>query len=81
MVPATQPNQNLNFKYLSEDIENRNNKIEILVWWKDNAHRLSVLAHWVRDVLDIPIATVVSESAFSTSGCILDDFHTSLTHS
>jgi hypothetical protein len=32
-----------------------------------------------RDVLAIPISTVAAESAFSTSGHILDDFGTSLT--
>ena len=66
-------------KYLSEDTEDRNKKIDILVWWKDNAPRLPVLAHLARDVLAIPVSTVASESAFSTSGRILDDFRTSLT--
>ena len=66
-------------KYLSEDIEDRNKKIDILVWWKDKAPRLPVLAHLARDVLAIPVSTVASESAFSTSGRILDDFRTSLT--
>jgi len=66
-------------KYLSEDTEDRNKKIDILVWWRDNAPRLPVLAHLARDVLAIPISTVASESAFSTSGRILDDFRTSLT--
>ena len=66
-------------KYLSEDTDDRNKKIDILVWWRDNAPRLPVLAHLARDVLAIPVSTVASESAFSTSGRILDDFRTSLT--
>lgn len=54
-------------------------KIVILIWWKDNAHRLSLLVHMAQDVLAIPISTVALESVFSTSGCILEDFRTSLT--
>jgi hypothetical protein len=37
------------------------------------------MAQLARDVLAIPISIVASESAFSTSGRILDDFRTSLT--
>jgi uncharacterized membrane protein len=40
---------------------------------------LPVLVHMAQDILDIPISTVASESVFSTSGCISDDFRTSLT--
>ena len=66
-------------KYLAEDTEDGDAKLDILAWWKLNAHRYPVLAHLARDVLAIPISTVASESAFSTSGRILDDFRTSLT--
>jgi hypothetical protein len=66
-------------KYLSEDCEDTEKKIVILIWWKDNAHRLSLLVHMAQDVLAIPISTVALESVFSTSGCILEDFRTSLT--
>lgn len=66
-------------KYLAEDPKDQDSKLDILGWWKLNSHRYPVLAHLARDVLAIPISTVASESAFSTSGRILDDFHTSLT--
>lgn len=66
-------------KYLAEETENTEKKIDILSWWKVNANRFPVLGHMARDVLAIPITTVASESAFSTSGRILDDFRTSLT--
>jgi hypothetical protein len=66
-------------KYLYEEIEDPESKIDILAWWKVNSNRFLVLGHMARDVLAIPITTVASESAFSTGGCILDDFRTSLT--
>jgi hypothetical protein len=66
-------------KYLTEETEDTDTKIDILFWWKVNAHRFPILAHMSRDVLAIPISTVAAESAFSTSGRILDDFRTSLT--
>lgn len=66
-------------KYLAEDPEDTETKIDILGWWKVNAQRFPVLSHMARDVLAIPISTVASESVFSTTGRILDDFRTSLT--
>jgi hypothetical protein len=44
-----------------------------------NSSRFPVLARLARDVLPILVSTVASESVFSTSGRILDDFRTSLT--
>eukprot|EP00267_Zea_mays_P043652 XP_020395764.1 zinc finger BED domain-containing protein RICESLEEPER 2-like [Zea mays] len=66
-------------KYLTEENEDTERKLNILAWWKAHAHRFPILAHLARDVLAMPISTVASESAFSTSGRILDDFRTSLT--
>ena len=66
-------------KYLADDTEDQETKFDILAWWGVNAARFPILAHLARDVLAIPISTVASEVAFSTSGRVLDDFRTSLT--
>eukprot|EP00267_Zea_mays_P054567 XP_020407811.1 zinc finger BED domain-containing protein RICESLEEPER 2-like [Zea mays] len=66
-------------KYLSEETEDTEMKIDLLVWWKASEQRFPVLSRLARDVLAIPISTVASEYAFSTSGRILDDFRSSLT--
>ncbi|KAM0870723.1 hypothetical protein ACQ4PT_039831 [Festuca glaucescens] len=66
-------------KYLAEDCEDPYQKLDVLAWWKLNASRFPIVARLAHDVLAIPISTVASESAFGTSGRILDDFRTSLT--
>jgi hypothetical protein len=66
-------------KYLSEATEDTEMKLDLLVWWKASEQRFPILSRMARDVLAIPISTVASESAFSTSGRILDDFRSSLT--
>jgi hypothetical protein len=66
-------------KYLAEDTEELTAEFDLLEWWKLNAPRFPVLSKMARDILAIPISTVASESAFSTSGRILDDFRSSLT--
>jgi hypothetical protein len=66
-------------KYLAEETENTDMKIDLLVRWKACEQRFPILSRMARDVLAIPISTVASESAFSTSGRILDDFRSSLT--
>jgi hypothetical protein len=66
-------------KYLAEECEEDDKKFDILQWWKAQSSRFPILSRLARDVLAIPISTVASEAAFSTSGRILDDFRTSLT--
>ncbi|XP_019150660.1 PREDICTED: zinc finger BED domain-containing protein RICESLEEPER 2-like [Ipomoea nil] len=65
--------------YLSEGIVEEEESFDILGWWKINSARFPVLSKLARDVLAIPISTVASESAFSTSGRVLDPFRSSLT--
>uniref|UniRef100_A0A2N9FA16 BED-type domain-containing protein n=1 Tax=Fagus sylvatica TaxID=28930 RepID=A0A2N9FA16_FAGSY len=43
-----------------------------------NSSRYQVLSKMARDVLAVFVSTVASESAFSTGGCILDPFRSSL---
>jgi hypothetical protein len=50
----------------------------MLAWWKSNVSNYLILAEIARDVLAIPISHVVSEFAFSISGCVLDSFRSSL---
>ncbi|XP_062093497.1 zinc finger BED domain-containing protein RICESLEEPER 2-like [Humulus lupulus] len=66
-------------KYLAEETINpMTSSFDILLWWKDNSQRFKILSMIAKDVLAIPVSTVASESAFSTSGCILDSFRSSL---
>jgi hypothetical protein len=66
-------------KYLTEETEHTDIKIDILFWWKVDAHSFPILAHMPHNVLSIPISTVVAESVFCMSGRISNDFRTSLT--
>ncbi|KAH0634640.1 hypothetical protein KY289_038150 [Solanum tuberosum] len=64
-------------KYLLDDLEKSKN-FNILAWWKASSERYPIVSKIARDVLAIPISTVVSESAFSTGGRILDCYRSSL---
>ncbi|KAL8459690.1 hypothetical protein ACS0TY_036982 [Phlomoides rotata] len=66
-------------KYLNEEIEGDDSKFDILAYWKGNGLRFPFLSQIARDILDVPISTVASESTFSTEGRVLDSFRSSLT--
>ncbi|CAN1807519.1 Putative AC transposase [Linum perenne] len=53
-------------------------KYDVLGWWKTYGHRTPLLCEMVRDIFEVPISTVPSESAFSTSGRVLDSFKSPL---
>ncbi|KAL2235955.1 UNVERIFIED_CONTAM: Zinc finger BED domain-containing protein RICESLEEPER 2 [Sesamum indicum] len=66
--------------YLKEEIVTDGSpNFSIIEWWKVHTPRFPILARLARDVLAMPISTVVSESAFSTGGRIIDEFRLSLT--
>ncbi|KAG8386877.1 hypothetical protein BUALT_Bualt03G0194600 [Buddleja alternifolia] len=67
-------------RYLGENCEKNVESFNVLKWWKDNSMKYRVLSQIARDVLAIPVSTVASESAFSTSGRILDPYRSSLNH-
>ncbi|KAL7166525.1 hypothetical protein ACSBR2_037235 [Camellia fascicularis] len=67
-------------KYLVDDcVDPRVPNFDILNWWKVNRNKCKVLSLITRDVLAVPVSTVAFESAFSTSGRVLDPFRSSLT--
>lgn len=64
--------------YLDEGIHPSHEDFDILTWWKLNAPKYHVVSLMARDILAIPCTTVASESAFSTSGRILDQYRLSM---
>ena len=54
--------------YLEELVWPRSSDFDILSWWKANSSKYPILQTIARDILAIPISTVASEFAFSTSG-------------
>lgn len=66
-------------RYLTDEPLNpMTSSFNILNWWKENSERYKILSIIAKDVLAIQVSTVASESAFSTSGRILDPFRSSL---
>lgn len=46
-------------------------ELDLLSWWKTNGFKYPTLERIARDILAIPISTVASESAISTSGRLI----------
>jgi hypothetical protein len=66
--------------YLEDDLVPLTTKnFNILDWWKVAGTRYPTLRRIARDIFAIPITTVASESAFSTSGRVLSEHRSRLT--
>uniref|UniRef100_A0A1S4DMZ5 Zinc finger BED domain-containing protein DAYSLEEPER n=1 Tax=Nicotiana tabacum TaxID=4097 RepID=A0A1S4DMZ5_TOBAC len=57
--------------YLEEEVLPRTPSFDSLSWWKTNGLKFPTLQKIAHDLLAIPISTVASESAFSTSGRLI----------
>ncbi|XP_072090486.1 zinc finger BED domain-containing protein RICESLEEPER 2-like [Arachis hypogaea] len=68
-------------RYMEDDMEDNVPGFDILRWWKLKSMKYYALAHMARDLLAIPVSTMSSKSAFSTSGRVLDQFRSSLSSS
>ncbi|XP_052144497.1 zinc finger BED domain-containing protein RICESLEEPER 2-like isoform X2 [Oryza glaberrima] len=66
--------------YLDDDLVDIHTKnFDVLDWWKVAGIRFPVLRRIARDIYAIPVSTVASESAFSTSGRVLSEHRSRLT--
>ncbi|KAM3322326.1 hypothetical protein P3S67_003477 [Capsicum chacoense] len=64
--------------YLRTAPEDRRRRINTLDWWRNNKSQYPVLSRLARDILNIPMSTVASESAFSQGRQQLGDNRHSL---
>nr|GEY28754.1 hypothetical protein [Tanacetum cinerariifolium] len=51
---------------------------DILLWWKLNSPRFPIVLKMGKDILSIQISTIAFDSAFSTSGRVLDPYRNAL---
>ncbi|XP_020265127.1 zinc finger BED domain-containing protein RICESLEEPER 2-like [Asparagus officinalis] len=67
-------------EYLDEKILSwkKNEKLNVLEYWKVESEKRPQLSMMARDILSIPITSVASESAFSIAGRVLDKYRNRL---
>ena len=64
--------------FIDEGVLKRSGDFDILAWWKSNCLKYPTLQRIARDILAIPVTTVASKAAFSTSGRLLSPHHSRL---
>ena len=57
--------------FIDKGVLKMSEDFDVLGWWKSNGFKYPTLQRIAKDILAIPVTTVVSESAFSTSGRLL----------
>ena len=58
--------------YLEESLTPMKDDFNVLNWWKTYGIKFPILSQIARDIFAIPMSTVASESAFSTSGRVIN---------
>lgn len=67
-------------RYLDDGLVPLDTKgFNVLDWWKVAGTRYPTLRRIARDIYAVPVTTVASESAFSTSGRVLSEHRSRLT--
>jgi hypothetical protein len=67
-------------RYLEDDyVPATKENFNVLDWWKVAGTRYPTLWMIARDIYEIPVSTVASESAFGTSARVLSEHHSRLT--
>ncbi|KAJ4794976.1 Zinc finger BED domain-containing protein RICESLEEPER 1 [Rhynchospora pubera] len=66
--------------YLADELDasDVDDEFDILSWWRLKSPKYPILSQLTRDILAVPISTVTSESAFSTSDRVLSPARSSL---
>ncbi|CAL4995014.1 unnamed protein product [Urochloa decumbens] len=64
--------------YLDEPLLPRTQELDIINWWKYGGIKYPTLQSIARDIFPIPVTTVASESAFSTSGRVISPHRSKL---
>ncbi|KAJ1697309.1 hypothetical protein LUZ63_005821 [Rhynchospora breviuscula] len=66
--------------YLAAEVDEASvdEDFDILAWWRLKSPKYPILSQLTKDILVVPISTVASESAFSTSGRVLSPARSSL---
>ena len=60
--------------YLDSDLVNFfDEEFSVLSWWRDHKLTYPVLSILARDIFTVPVSTISSESAFSTTGRIVEE--------
>ncbi|KAI8554697.1 hypothetical protein RHMOL_Rhmol05G0118500 [Rhododendron molle] len=64
--------------YFEDDLLLRHESFDLLAWWKSSGLKYPTLQAIARDVLDVPVSTVASESSFSTGGGVITPYRNRL---